>query len=63
MTQSPKALVHSGASASIPSEIVSPNNARTVASLQALTLALRIGGLDGLRSGAVKMGGGDDGER
>ena len=32
------------------------NTARLVAELQAVTLALRIGGLDGLRSGAVKMG-------
>ena len=33
-----------------------PNNARTVAHLQALTLALHIGGLEGLRTGAVKIG-------
>lgn len=37
-----------------------PNNARTVAHLQALTLALHIGGLEGLRTGAVKIGGQGD---
>ena len=37
-----------------------PNNARTVAHLQALTLALQIGGLEGLRTGAVKIGGQGD---
>lgn len=37
-----------------------PNNARTVAELQALTLALHIGGLEGLRTGAVKIGGQHD---
>ena len=34
-----------------------PSNARLAADLQALTLALRIGGLEGLRTGAVKIGG------
>lgn len=34
-----------------------PNPARLAAELQAITLALRIGGLDGLRSGQVKIGG------
>ena len=37
-----------------------PNNARTIAHLQALTLALHIGGLEGLRTGAVKIGGQHD---
>lgn len=32
-----------------------PNNARLVAELQALTLALHIGGLDGLRNGSVSL--------
>lgn len=36
------------------------NTARLVAELQAVTLALRIGGLEGLRSGAVKMGQGHE---
>jgi hypothetical protein len=31
------------------------NSARFVAELQAITLALRIGGLDGLRSGRVSL--------
>lgn len=47
--------VHSGLSASIPSEGQSPSTARLVAELQALMLALHIGGLDGLRSGEVKF--------
>jgi hypothetical protein len=34
-----------------------PNPARLAAELQAVALALRIGGLDGLRSGAIKIGG------
>ena len=37
-----------------------PNNARTVAHLQSLTLALHIGGMEGLRTGAVKIGGQHD---
>ena len=36
------------------------NTGRIVAELQAVTLALRIGGLEGLRSGAVKMGQGHE---
>jgi hypothetical protein len=32
-----------------------PNPARLAAELQAITLALRIGGLDGLRSGQVSL--------
>ncbi len=32
------------------------SNARLAAELQAVALAIRIGGLDGLRSGAVKIG-------
>ena len=40
----------------VPTEPVPISNARLVAELQALTLALRIGGLDGLRSGAVQTG-------
>jgi hypothetical protein len=34
-----------------------PNSARLAAELQAVALALRIGGLDGLRSGAIKISG------
>lgn len=41
----------------VPTEGQPISNARLVASLQALTLALRIGGLEGLRAGAVKIGG------
>ena len=37
-----------------------PNNARTVAHLQALTVALHIGGLEGLRTSAVQIGGQGD---
>jgi hypothetical protein len=33
-----------------------PNPARLAAELQAIALALRIGGLEGLRSGAIKIG-------
>jgi hypothetical protein len=36
-----------------------PSNSRLAAELQALTLALRIGGLEGLRSGQVKIHGGE----
>jgi len=43
--------------ASVPTEGHPISNARLVAELQAVALALRIGGLDGLRSGAVKIGG------
>jgi hypothetical protein len=49
--------VHSALSRSIPTEGQPTTNARLVAELQALTLALRIGGLDALRSGSVKIGG------
>lgn len=34
-----------------------PSNSHLIAHLQSLTLALHIGGLDGLRTGRVKMGG------
>jgi hypothetical protein len=52
-------IVHSGAKrASIPTEPAPISNAKLAAELQAVALALRIGGLDGLRSGAVKIGGG-----
>jgi hypothetical protein len=37
-----------------------PNNARTIAHLQALTLALHIGGLEGFRTGAVRTATTDD---
>lgn len=37
-----------------------PNNARTIAHLQALTLALHIGGLESLRTGAVRTATTDD---
>lgn len=37
-----------------------PNNARTIAHLQALTLALHIGGMEGLRTGAVRTATTDD---
>lgn len=36
------------------SEANDPNPARLVAEIQSITLALRIGGLDGLRSGRVR---------
>ena len=42
---------------SIPTETAPISNARLAAELQALALALRIGGLEGLRSGQVKIGG------
>jgi hypothetical protein len=41
----------------VPTEGQPISNARLAADLQALTLALRIGGLEGLRTGAVKIGG------
>ena len=41
--------------ANAPIEL-SGNPGQLIATLQSLTLALRIGGLDGLRSGAVKIG-------
>jgi hypothetical protein len=47
-------IVHSGANrASIPTEPAPISNAKLAAELQAVALALRIGGLDGLRSGQV----------
>lgn len=54
-----KGLAHSSplARSSVPTEPAPISNARLAADLQALTLALHIGGLDGLRSGAVKIGG------
>lgn len=48
-------LVHSGASAVIPTEGQPISNARLAAELQAVALAIRIGGLEGLRDGSVKM--------
>ena len=52
-------IVHSGAKrAAIPGEPAPISNAKLAAELQALALAIRIGGLEGLRSGAVKIGGG-----
>jgi hypothetical protein len=52
-------IVHSGAKrAYIPGEPAPISNAKLAAGLQALALAIRIGGLEGLRSGAVKIGGG-----
>ena len=41
----------------VPTEGQPISNARLAADLQALTLALRIGGLEGLRNGSVKIGG------
>jgi hypothetical protein len=46
-------MVHSAQGRSVPTEGQPISNARLVAELQAVTLALRIGGLDGLRSGRV----------
>lgn len=40
----------------IPTEPAPISNARLVAELQALTIALRIGGLEGLRDVSVKVG-------
>ena len=42
---------------SVPTQPGPISNARLAAELQAVALAIRIGGLDGLRSGAVKIGG------
>ena len=42
---------------SVPTEGQPISNARLAAELQAIALALRIGGLEGLRTGAVKIGG------
>lgn len=41
----------------VPTESQPISNARLAAELQAITLALRIGGMDGLWSGRVKIGG------
>lgn len=40
----------------VPTEPAPISNARLAADLQAVALALRIGGLDGLRSSTVKIG-------
>jgi hypothetical protein len=50
-------MVHSAQGRSVPTGDQPISNARLAAELQAITLALRIGGLDGLRSGQVKIGG------
>jgi hypothetical protein len=50
-------MVHSAQGRSVPTEGQQTSPARLAAELQAITLALRIGGLDGLRSGQVKIGG------
>jgi len=50
-------MVHSAQGRSVPTEGQPISPARLVAELQSLALALRIGGLDGLRSGRVKIGG------
>lgn len=42
---------------SVPTEGQPISNARLAAELQAVALALRIGGLEGLRNGSVKIGG------
>jgi hypothetical protein len=39
----------------VPTEGQPISNARLAADLQALTLALRIGGLEGLRTGQIRM--------
>jgi len=48
-------MVHSAQGRSVPTEGQPISNARLAAELQAVALALRIGGLDGLRSGQVKI--------
>jgi len=50
-------MVHSAQGRSVPTEGQPASNARLATELQAITLALRIGGLDGLRSGQLKIGG------
>jgi hypothetical protein len=50
-------MVHSAQERSVPTEGQPISNARLAAELQAIALALRIGGLEGLRSGAIKIGG------
>lgn len=42
------------ASRSVPTEGQPISNARLAAELQAIALAIRIGGLDGLRSGQIR---------
>lgn len=49
----------SGYAVVIPTEPAPISNSRLAAELQALTLALHIGGLEGLRSGQVKIHGGE----
>jgi hypothetical protein len=48
-------MVHSAQGRSVPTEGQPISNARLAAELQAIALALRIGGLDGLRSGQVSL--------
>jgi hypothetical protein len=48
-------MVHSAQGRSVPTEGQPISNARLAAELQAVALALRIGGLDGLRSGRVSL--------
>ena len=50
-------MIHSAQGRSVPTETAPISNARLAAELQAVALALRIGGLDGLRSGQVKISG------
>ncbi len=45
---------------SVPTEGQSISNARLAAELQAVALAIRIGGLEGLRNGPIKIGGQND---
>jgi len=48
------------ASRSVPTEPAPISNARLAAELQAVALAIRIGGLEGLRNGSIKIGGQND---
>jgi hypothetical protein len=48
-------MIHSAQGRSVPTEGQPTSNARLAAELQAITMALRIGGLDGLRSGQVSL--------
>lgn len=64
MTQQPnpplggdEAKAYGSSASRIPTEGQPISNARLAANLQALTIALRMGGLEGLRSGTVKIGG------
>ena len=45
---------------SVPTEPAPISNARLAAELQAVALAIRIGGLEGLRNGSIKIGGQND---